>query len=641
MAKFLPRAAALVLTCGLLAPMPAEAMSSQREIAFGQRIERGIDEEIGTVANDPLLTAWVDRVFATLTPYTQRRDIPYRVRILDSETPNAFSLPGGTVYVTKGLLNFVRDDDELAAVLGHELGHEEHHHIVKLYDDVRGANTLLTIFKFFSPLVDRFGDLAAGLVLLKISRIHELQADQYGLSLMTQAGYDPETMVDFMARLGSTEPTSGGIFSRYFETHPGTADRVSHLQGYPEIDRRTEAQATRESIHDLDEGRYADARIALARLVAKDPDNVDARIALARAQMDLGYAGLVRQTLAPLADDPRAQAIARANAEPVPFPAIDADGVLAALEAARRRMDARTRDLTTRIADGRRDTDAVAAHLGELDYDIPMDGTGGIAGVGDDSRLATLLREQLKLVRDTNHLFDEATDTFDQAPAIHQDDLAILDALRDQLEHPNSNSNFVLAHAHSVVAEVDAGDAELLRAVDAARGSLAVAFRNSAAIDAYMDAFAQVKHYPHGDLAQGDLDRLMPLARAAQASFVDSSKAADASSDEVNDAQARALTARIALLSVDATPARFAAYRAVLAERFAVTPPTLEQMRAQGAAPATVAVACILAAERHGSPQANLASLRDRNPVGAAEADGVRGETLQLALGLIWAAYRL
>ncbi|TAM74660.1 hypothetical protein EPN44_10700 [bacterium] len=640
MGKVTARIYALMLTAALLAPLPAAAMSSQREVQFGQRIERAIEEQIGSVNDDPLLTAWVERVFVTLTPHTVRRDIPYRVRILDSETPNAFSLPGGAIYITKGMLNFVQDDDEMAAVLGHELGHEEQYHITKMYEEVKGANTLLTIFKFFSPLVSRFGDIAAGLYLLKVSRYHELKADEYGLKLMAEAGYDPQTMVDFMARLGSIEEKSGGIFSRYFETHPGSADRVAHLEGYPQIDKRSTAQATRAALHDLDEGRYAYAQGALAHIVASDPASVSARLGLARSQIALGYSGLVQQTLAPLGDDPRAQALALANAAPVASPRVDTAALVVRLDAAQARLKAAEDDVKARIKDGRRDADALDAHLGELDYDIPMDEAGGIAGVSDGSRLATLLYEQLKLVRDTNHLFDEATDTFDQAPAILEDNLKVLDDLRDQIAHPNSDSGLVLSRAQGIVDGVAAGTGGLLRAVDAARGSLAVAYENSAAIDRYMQAFGDVKHYPHGDLAQSDLDRLLPLARAAQIAFVSSARAADESADLVNQAQARTLLGRIAMLLPDATPARFADYQALLERQFGVTAPTLAQMRSANATPATVAVACALAAEHHGTPAGNLLAFRAHDPIDAAASAGMRGETLQLALGLIWAAYR-
>ncbi|MDE2573294.1 MAG: M48 family metalloprotease [bacterium] len=644
LAHVIRRTSALALIAAisvmLAAPPAAVAMTTQREVHFGQRIERAIDEQIGTVGDDPLLTGWVDRVFNALTPYTKRRDIVYRVRILDSETPNAFSLPGGTIFITKGMLNYVRGDDELAAVFGHELGHEEQYHITKMYEEVKGANTLLTILRFFSPLVSRFGDLAAGLYLLKVSRYHELKADQYGLLLMTDAGYDPQIMVTLMDRLGSLEPKSGGIFSRYFETHPGAADRVAHLQGYPQIDNRSEAQATAQAHHDLEEGQYAFAQRELQRILVRDPANDAARLDLARAQSALGYAGMARQTLAPLANDPRALAVERANSEPVAFPAIDAGPILAALDRSERKIDAEKSDLAARIKAGRHDAGALDARLGELDFDVPMDETGGIDGVSDSSRLATLLTEQLKLVRDTNHLFDEATDTFDQAPAILADDRALLEAIHDQLEHPNSNSNLVLTHALAIIEGVDSSAAGLLRAVDAARGSMAVAYRESAAIDSYMQAFGDVKHYPHGDLAQGDLDRLLPLAKAAQAAFVASARAADISADEFNAAQARALLGRIAMLAPDATPARYEAYRALLAHQFATPVPTLAQMRAAGATPGTVAVACILAAERHAEPLQNLAPLRGKDTIAAALAAPVRAETLQLGLGLIWTAYR-
>ena len=585
-------------------------MDTAHEIALGRGIERSIDAQTGTLG-DPLLVAWVGRVFRALTAHALRHDITYRVKILDSETPNAFALPGGTIYVTKGMLNFVHSDDELAGVLGHEIGHVERYHSVKMYEEVRGANTLLTIGSVFSPLVSRFGDLAEGLFLLKVSRYHELAADQYGLALMNKAGYDPKAMPIFLRRLGDFFGAKHRALGKYFETHPGVADRIAHLAGYPELDRVDPERTLAAAMHDADEGRYGFALGRLDDALAAKPSLQAARARKRDDQTSLG----------------KTIAVPAAPADPQ----LDRDAA-----AARATIAAQRATLEGRVKVGQDELRWVQYTLDSLEYDVGLDQTGGVAGVDAGSRLGELLRAQIVLTRNFDHAFNEALDTYAQAPPLLADALALVDeviARRKAGRTQTSDGPIVAAARESAL--------ELLRAADAARSTIASAYAQRGAIEHYTRALDGIKKYPKGDLAQGDYDRLMPLLKTAQDASAVAFAAGSAASDVLNFAQARGTWAHIAALELDRAPETLKPYRHLLRAQFHAEPPAPIAADELEAPPADLAVATIVAAA--GGQDAGLVLAQARRHsidlVDYARERGIAGETLQLALGIVWTAY--
>ena len=184
-----------------------------------------------TIVTDPLLNQWVNEVGNKLWSQVARRDVPYNVKILDEPDVNSFTTLGGYIYINEGALDFAQSDDELAGVIGHETGHNERRHTVTLPAKVQALNLLVGIASIFSPFIYRFGQLAEAGIIAKMSRADELQADQYGVFLMSRAGYDPDAMVTFMQHLGSAYAEHDNFVDKYFEDHPGVPDRVSHLLG--------------------------------------------------------------------------------------------------------------------------------------------------------------------------------------------------------------------------------------------------------------------------------------------------------------------------------------------------------------------------------------------------------------------------
>jgi predicted Zn-dependent protease len=191
----------IVSLLAAITPVRVSAMSTQAEIALGQSEDLQIVAS-SVIETDPLLNAYVQGIAGNLWNQVSRKDVPYSVKIIKDSQINSFATMGGFVYVNEGLIDFVQSDDELASVIGHETGHIERRHVLTTYSKAEILNILFGIASIFSPIIYEFGGLAEAGLMAKVSREDEIQADRYGLQLMSRAGYDPESMVTMMAHLG-------------------------------------------------------------------------------------------------------------------------------------------------------------------------------------------------------------------------------------------------------------------------------------------------------------------------------------------------------------------------------------------------------------------------------------------------------
>jgi predicted Zn-dependent protease len=151
-----------------------------------------------------------------MLPYAPRRPFQYSFSVLDQMAPNAFSLPGGHIYVSRGLIALANDEDELAGVIGHEIIHAAERHVAAQQELTRRTSPLLL------PWI-RMARLAA------YSQDHERAADRGGQEIAAQAGYDPAALSEFLKHLGDIERLTIGYsrLTSYFGTHPGTTERVA------------------------------------------------------------------------------------------------------------------------------------------------------------------------------------------------------------------------------------------------------------------------------------------------------------------------------------------------------------------------------------------------------------------------------
>lgn len=199
-----------------------------QEIEMGRAAHRDVEAAFGFV-DDPGLQQYVQRIGERLASQSERPDLPWTFRLVDDPTVNAFALPGGFVYVTRGLLAHVGSEAELAAVIGHEIGHVTARHAVRRISRAQLANLGLGVGMILSPELRRFGDVAGtglGLLFLKYSRDDERQSDDLGLRYLRAAGYAPGAMADVFATLERASRESGaGRLPDWLSTHPAPEER--------------------------------------------------------------------------------------------------------------------------------------------------------------------------------------------------------------------------------------------------------------------------------------------------------------------------------------------------------------------------------------------------------------------------------
>lgn len=203
-------------------------VSQKNEIQIGQQGAQEIVEALGTYP-DPQLEAYVSSVGMRLAKSSERPDLPWSFRVLDDPTVNAFALPGGPIFITRGLLTHMNSEAELAAVLGHEVAHTTAKHAVSMISKQQLAQLGLGIGSILSPAIAKFGQLAGagmGLLFLRFGRDAERQADDFGFKYMLHQGYDVRAMSSMFKTL---ERASGKEEAQrvpgWLATHPATEDR--------------------------------------------------------------------------------------------------------------------------------------------------------------------------------------------------------------------------------------------------------------------------------------------------------------------------------------------------------------------------------------------------------------------------------
>ena len=234
-------ALAVVLTVAV-APLatsarPASAqlfgISEQQEIQIGREVERQMAQQYGFV-NDPQQTQYVTTLGLKLAHVSERPNLPWTYHIIRGSVVNSFAAPGGFIFVTQGMLRFVKSEDELAFVLGHETTHIAHRHAVDLAQkdlQLQLGAVIVTQILFGGSLgAYELTQLGRSLVDAKYSRDKEAEADHYGVIYMRKVGYNPMAALSFFQRLAASEKAQPSAFQHAFEDHPDTPARIAAIQ---------------------------------------------------------------------------------------------------------------------------------------------------------------------------------------------------------------------------------------------------------------------------------------------------------------------------------------------------------------------------------------------------------------------------
>ena len=215
-------------------------MSEQREIELGRESDAVIRSEMGAY-DDPALQEYVEEVAYALAAVSHRPELPWTFTVVDSPVVNAFALPGGFIYLTRGLMAHLNDEAELAGVIGHEIGHVTARHAVQAYSRAAGAQMGLILGQIFVPAMrprygqpDMTGAAAQGLgvLFLKFGRDDERQADRLGAEYAAASGWHPRGVADMLTTLGRIADTTDRRGTpNWLATHPEPADRVAGVSG--------------------------------------------------------------------------------------------------------------------------------------------------------------------------------------------------------------------------------------------------------------------------------------------------------------------------------------------------------------------------------------------------------------------------
>ena len=209
-------------------------LSDADEIALGREFSREIEREV-KLYTDPEVVRYVDELGQTLARHSTRSNIPYYIKVVDTDEVNAFALPGGYLYVNRGLISIAATESELAGVVAHEIGHVAGRHGAKALTRQLGFEIILGMISGRNASgVRRAASQLAGvggiLSMLHYSRQAEREADALAVVNLREAGYDPRGVATFFEKLLEINDREPGALASLFATHPPSRERVENTR---------------------------------------------------------------------------------------------------------------------------------------------------------------------------------------------------------------------------------------------------------------------------------------------------------------------------------------------------------------------------------------------------------------------------
>ena len=221
-----------IIAAGLLPALVACAtISTQQEVQMGEQYAAQINSQL-PIIQDPEVNRYINVLGDSIAKLSDDRNLDWHFYVVDSKEVNAFAVPGGFIYVNRGLIERADKMDQLAGVLGHEIGHVTNRHTVKLMEKQQGANVGIALGCILTKVCDNQAagaliNVTGNAVFAKFSREDEAQADESGVRYVTRAGIDPRGIPEMFQKLLDERGTKPAGVESWFATHPLEEDRIA------------------------------------------------------------------------------------------------------------------------------------------------------------------------------------------------------------------------------------------------------------------------------------------------------------------------------------------------------------------------------------------------------------------------------
>jgi predicted Zn-dependent protease len=205
-------------------------ISIEQERELGKKFAKQVEQEV-RILPDKKGTEYINKLGQRLLGHAEEVHFDYTFKLVDSDEINAFALPGGYIYVNRGLIVAADNEGELAGVVSHEIGHVLARHGTERLTTTYGYNLVLSLALGGSSAtwVSLLGDLFGKAGILAYSRSQESESDELGVHILYKAGYDPRAMASFFTKLQQEKKRKPGTLGKFFSSHPLTEDRIEHV----------------------------------------------------------------------------------------------------------------------------------------------------------------------------------------------------------------------------------------------------------------------------------------------------------------------------------------------------------------------------------------------------------------------------
>jgi beta-barrel assembly-enhancing protease len=236
------RAGAAVLAASLVSAAPAAAVNLftvQQDVQAGRQAASQVERQM-PMLRDAQVTSYVNAIVRRLAAQAGGPEFNYQAKVVNSREINAFALPGGYIYVNRGLISAVRNEAELAGVLAHEIAHVAERHgteqATKAYGAQAGVGLLAQVLggrnRRLGVAEQVIGTVGVNAAFMKFSRNAEHEADRVGAQIMARAGYDPMAMASFFDLLQAQKRSNPNAVAKFFSSHPPASDRSARIRAH-------------------------------------------------------------------------------------------------------------------------------------------------------------------------------------------------------------------------------------------------------------------------------------------------------------------------------------------------------------------------------------------------------------------------